>query len=330
MPSCSTIQKSEEPCAQTENAVSVETTESQTDFYQILGVDEDASYPEIKKKWLKLSLIYHPDKCDGNDEMFRKINLAYKVLSNPENRKKYNDSLAKTYDQLKDTNRDMKYHVNQEFLRQSEDDPNRATFDRKKFLNEFEHKRAQFQHLNDVEVINEEEAKSIPKKTIEELMAERNSELEQYIQQQKTELFDPRKNNEEFNYVFQQYRRMTRTDLEESNLSDLANQMTPESQLDFSPVGLNDQRSVPNMHQMIKNLTSDFSHQFGEQEPIPVVTTQQKIPQSQLDALIEARQRETEEICENFQEKVENTIDDSDKLVVVDELITEEKEIDSQ
>ncbi len=49
--------------------------------------------------------------------MFRKINLAYKVLSNPENRKKYNDSLAKTFDQLKEENRDTEYHINQEFLK---------------------------------------------------------------------------------------------------------------------------------------------------------------------------------------------------------------------
>lgn len=330
--SMETEPKGEETCAQTENVVSIETTETQTDFYQILGVDEDASYQEIKKKWLKLSLIYHPDKCDGNDEMFRKINLAYKVLSNPENRQKYNDSLAKTYDQLKDENRDTDYHVNEDFLKTvvEEDGDVAAEFDREKFMAAFESKRHQFKELNEVEVINEQDASEMPKTTVNDaykLMADRDRELEQFRQEQQTDLrnFDPRHHKEQFNYVFNQFRQMTRTDLEESDMSDsiFAEKVNPNSNLEFAPVNF-DYMSGQQTNSMLRDLTSSFSEQFGDgfnQQPVPVVTSQPKIAQSRLEELMAQRKLETEQIREEFDEKAK-VLDDSDKLVMQTELLT--------
>ena len=59
------------------------------DFYKILEVTENASQDEIKKSYRKLSLIHHPDKNNGNDEKFKQISGAYQVLSDLDERKKY-------------------------------------------------------------------------------------------------------------------------------------------------------------------------------------------------------------------------------------------------
>jgi curved DNA-binding protein len=62
------------------------------DYYKILGVSKNASEAEIKKAYRKLARKYHPDLNPGDKEAeqrFKQINEANEVLSNPENRKKY-------------------------------------------------------------------------------------------------------------------------------------------------------------------------------------------------------------------------------------------------
>lgn len=58
------------------------------DYYNILGVDEDASQEEIKKAYYKLAHKHHPDK-GGEGEKFKKINKAYQVLSDEKKRNQY-------------------------------------------------------------------------------------------------------------------------------------------------------------------------------------------------------------------------------------------------
>jgi curved DNA-binding protein CbpA len=311
------------PCAQTENVVSIETTTTQTDFYQILGIDEDASYQDIKRKWLKLSLLYHPDKCEGNDDMFRKINLAYKVLSNPENRRKYNNSLAKTYDQLRDNNRDTNYQVNKDFLKIEDNNDGRVEFDREKFLDEFEGRRGQYKNLNDIEVVNEKDAMMMPKKSIEQIRAERDQELETYREEQKTEMFDPKRNNEEFNYIFKQFKHITRTDLEESDASGLFEQVEQENNLDFSSFN---SQPIKVMKEIISELTSEYRENYGDdfnQTNIHVVTTEEKTTLSKLEELMAQRKKESDEISSKFRENAENTLSDNDK-VILDKVNSEE------
>ena len=62
-------------------------------FYEVLGVPEDAKKEEIKKSFRNLAKQYHPDITKGDDELFRKISQAYKVLSNPEARNDYDKTL---------------------------------------------------------------------------------------------------------------------------------------------------------------------------------------------------------------------------------------------
>ena len=57
-----------------------------SDYYQILGVDRNATEKEIKKAYRKLALENHPDKPTGNEEKFKKISEAYEVLIDKEKR----------------------------------------------------------------------------------------------------------------------------------------------------------------------------------------------------------------------------------------------------
>lgn len=59
------------------------------DYYNILGVDKDASQEDIQKAFRKLAHKYHPDKKDGDVNKFKEINEAYQVLSDQQKRTQY-------------------------------------------------------------------------------------------------------------------------------------------------------------------------------------------------------------------------------------------------
>ena len=61
-------------------------------YYDILGVDKNASEDEIKKAYRKMAMKYHPDRNPDNSEAeakFKEAAEAYDVLSNPEKKSNY-------------------------------------------------------------------------------------------------------------------------------------------------------------------------------------------------------------------------------------------------
>jgi molecular chaperone DnaJ len=60
-------------------------------YYAILGVAERASYHEIKRSYRKLARKYHPDRNSSvhAEEMIKKINAAFEVLSDRDRRAQY-------------------------------------------------------------------------------------------------------------------------------------------------------------------------------------------------------------------------------------------------
>jgi molecular chaperone DnaJ len=62
------------------------------DYYEILGVPNDADADEIKKAYRKLAMEYHPDRNQGSAEAesrFKELSEAYEVLKDPQLRTAY-------------------------------------------------------------------------------------------------------------------------------------------------------------------------------------------------------------------------------------------------
>jgi molecular chaperone DnaJ len=74
---------------------------SERDYYEILGIDKSASKEEIKKKYKKLALKYHPDRNqdEGAEAKFKEISEAYAVLSDGEKKQTYDQYGHAGFDQ---------------------------------------------------------------------------------------------------------------------------------------------------------------------------------------------------------------------------------------
>lgn len=65
---------------------------SERDYYEVLGVDQDANESEIKKAFRRLAMKYHPDRNSGDktaENKFKEVNKAYEILSDSEKRPIY-------------------------------------------------------------------------------------------------------------------------------------------------------------------------------------------------------------------------------------------------
>ncbi|GAA3771053.1 J domain-containing protein [Flavobacterium ginsengiterrae] len=90
------------------------------DYYKTLDVTKSATEAEIKKAYRKLARKYHPDLNPNDKEAekkFKEINEANEVLSNPENRKKY-DKYGKDWKHADEFEK-AGYDPNQQQSRQS-------------------------------------------------------------------------------------------------------------------------------------------------------------------------------------------------------------------
>lgn len=66
------------------------------DYYQVLGIERNASEDDIKKAFRKLAQKYHPDKKGGDEAKFKEASEAYAILSDKKKRAEY-DMYGKTF-----------------------------------------------------------------------------------------------------------------------------------------------------------------------------------------------------------------------------------------
>ncbi len=62
------------------------------DYYEVLGVDKNATEDQIKKAYRKIAIKYHPDRNPGDknaEEKFKEAAEAYDVLHDPQKRQQY-------------------------------------------------------------------------------------------------------------------------------------------------------------------------------------------------------------------------------------------------
>ena len=72
------------------------------DYYRLLGVAASASDSDVKRAFLKITKKFHPDRhrdapvqlYDAIYDIFKRLNEAYRVLTDPDKRKLYDQQLA--------------------------------------------------------------------------------------------------------------------------------------------------------------------------------------------------------------------------------------------
>ena len=69
----------------------------QDNYYEVLGVQENATQDEIKKAYRKLAKENHPD-TGGDEVKFKKVSEAYETLSDDSKRSQYDYSRKNPFD----------------------------------------------------------------------------------------------------------------------------------------------------------------------------------------------------------------------------------------
>ncbi len=83
-----------------EQAKQLEKKAKKRDYYEILGVDRNASEADIKKAYKKLAIKYHPDRNNESEETkkmaekkFIDVNDAYSVLTDPKKKSMFDQGI---------------------------------------------------------------------------------------------------------------------------------------------------------------------------------------------------------------------------------------------
>jgi curved DNA-binding protein CbpA len=168
-------------------------------YYNILGVTEDASLEEIRKNYATLVKKYHPDKNSDSDEYFKIISKAWATLSNQRKRAEYDEYNNKLKKSHEDIFTEMKHNYFEYIESQNKNNEDKVKLledARKKFKEEEE----EFEKR-----INEEFAFNIAEMSPEDLLLLREQED---IENSHNKLFKHKKDFsvKKFNTLFDKYK----------------------------------------------------------------------------------------------------------------------------
>ncbi len=105
------------------------------DFYEILGLNQSADSTQIRTAYKRLAMQYHPDRNPGNpqaEEMFKAINEAYHILSDPLKKSRY-DSRFNAQTAASYTEAHWREAKRQQYARWQHVQKKRYTFDKQYF-----------------------------------------------------------------------------------------------------------------------------------------------------------------------------------------------------
>ncbi|EDO31903.1 predicted protein [Nematostella vectensis] len=66
----------------------------ESNYYEVLGVERNATTDDIRRAYRRLALKYHPDKNAGTEENFKEVSEAYEVLCDPQQRERFDKKFA--------------------------------------------------------------------------------------------------------------------------------------------------------------------------------------------------------------------------------------------
>lgn len=160
-----------------------------TDLYSLLELTEDFTDEELENNYKRLRKVYHPDK-GGDSKKFIELKIAYKVLSDPERKKKYKSSLAKTFTELKSD-----YSVPLSYEKITDEAIITFKDKSKKWNDKWDEK------LN--ETVDQNKSVSL---ALKDLIKTRNIDNKNLIKNESSENFSKQFNSNTFNYLFNKYR----------------------------------------------------------------------------------------------------------------------------
>lgn len=116
-----------------------------TALYEVLGLTRDASERDIRRAYYRIAIVYHPDKNPDGEEIFKEVSFAYNILSDPAQKRMYDNRTlknnlqgrAKEYDPEMDPTVDL----TPEDLRRFVDKLKSTSDSKKKKLSDFELRR---------------------------------------------------------------------------------------------------------------------------------------------------------------------------------------------
>ena len=87
------------------------------DYYEILGVPRDASQADINKSYRKIARDLHPDVSneDGAEDRFKEVSQAYRILSDEDERRKYDQISSGSFSESSNVEDFFRRHFNFDF-----------------------------------------------------------------------------------------------------------------------------------------------------------------------------------------------------------------------